>query len=99
MKKTFSLTATGKDDARVRDKIRHEINKYAKRERRKEVPEGYFRWDLTCRVGADEESAAALVFKDVGAAIDNVAATGAPKVFVDIEAVPLKRSARPPKAE
>ncbi|MCF3649736.1 DUF6172 family protein [Synoicihabitans lomoniglobus] len=94
MKKSFSLTAPGKEDARVRDKIRHELNKYAKRERKKDVPEGYFRWDLNCRVGADEESATAMPFKDMANTIDTIAATGAPKVFVEIEAVALKRSAR-----
>ncbi len=41
MKKNFPLKAPGKEDARVRDKIRHEINKYVRRERKKTVPEGF----------------------------------------------------------
>ena len=88
MKKSFPLNAAGKDDARVRDKIRHELNKYAKRERKKDVPAGYFRWDLNCRVGADEESAAAMPFKDIANAIDTVAATG-PAIAIDAAAVAL----------
>ena len=46
MKKTFPLQAPGKDDARVRDKIRHEVNKYVRRSRRKELPEGFAQWDF-----------------------------------------------------
>ncbi len=87
MKKTFSLQAAGKEDARVRDKIRHEINKYVRRERKKAVPEGFDLWNLNCKVGASAESAEALPLKEVGDAIDRVAADGATAVFVEIVAV------------
>lgn len=95
MKKTFPLTAPGKDDARVRDKIRHEVNKYVKREGRKALPEGYFRWDFACRVGGDETRADSLPLADVAAAIDRVAEEGSGKVFVEITARPVKRSGMP----
>jgi hypothetical protein len=91
MKKTFPLKAAGKDDARVRDKIRHEINKYVRRERQKVLPEGFGWWDFACRVGASAEAAAPLTLKEVGAAIDTVAAAGAEGVFVEIVAVPGHR--------
>jgi hypothetical protein len=87
MKKTFPLHATGKEDARVRDKIRHEINKYVRRERRKTVPEGFDLWNLHCKIGVSAENADALPFKDVGGAIDKVAAGGAASVYVEIVAV------------
>jgi hypothetical protein len=87
MKKTFPLKAPGKDDARVRDKIRHEINKYVRRERQKTVPEGFDLWNLTCRVGASAEAAETLALKDVGGAIDKVALAGATEIFVEIVAV------------
>lgn len=95
MKQTFRLTAPGKDDARVRDKIRHEINKYVKRERRKEVPEGYFRWDMDCRAGDDESTAMEVPLKELGQKIDAIAADGAEKVFVEVLAKAVKRSAKP----
>lgn len=91
MKKSFSVTAPGKDDARVRDKIRHEINKYAKRERLKTLPEGADRWEFTCRVGATEAGAEDLPLGAVGGAIDKVAAAGAAAVFVEIVASPRFR--------
>ena len=97
MKQTFRLTSPGKDDARVRDKIRHEINKYVKRERRKVVPEGYFRWDMDCRAGDDESTAVEGPLKELSQKIDDIAAEGAEKVFVEILAKAVKRSPKPVK--
>ncbi|AOS45945.1 hypothetical protein Verru16b_03036 [Lacunisphaera limnophila] len=91
MKKTFPLQAPGKDDARVRDKIRHEVNKYVRRARRKEVPEGFAQWDFACKVGAAAESAETRSLKEVAGAIDAVAAAGATTVYLEIEAVPAQR--------
>lgn len=93
MKKTFPLQAPGKDDARVRDKIRHEVNKYVRRSRRKEVPEGFGQWDFTCKVGTAVASAEQRALKDVATAIDAVAEAGAPGVYIEIVAVPGQRLA------
>jgi hypothetical protein len=93
MKKTFPLQAAGKDDARVRDKIRHEINKYVRRCRRKPVPEGFAQWEFACRVGRGAEDAESRSLKEVGGSIDTVAQGGATAVYVEIEAVPAQRGA------
>ncbi|MDQ5977517.1 MAG: hypothetical protein QG602_489 [Verrucomicrobiota bacterium] len=91
MKKTFPLQAPGKDDARVRDKIRHEINKYVRRCRRKPVPEGFKQWEFLCRVGLGAEEAESRPLREVAITIDTVAQTGATAVYVEIEAVPAQR--------
>ena len=91
MKKSFPLQAAGKDDARVRDKIRHEVNKYVRRSQRRTPPEGFAQWEFLCRVGVSAEGAESKTIKEVGAAIDTVAATGATTVYVEIEAVPAQR--------
>lgn len=91
MKKTFPLQAPGKDDARVRDKIRHEVNKYVRRSQRKTPPEGFGIWEFVCKVGVSVDNAEDKTIKEVGAAIDTVAATGATAVYVEIEAVPAQR--------
>ncbi len=91
MKKTFPLHAPGKDDARVRDKIRHEVNKYLRRCRRKPPAEGFRGWDFECRLGPDEPSARPLALKEVASAIDAVAAGGAAQVYVELLAVPSRR--------
>ena len=91
MKKSFPLQAAGKDDARVRDKVRHEVNKYVRRCRRKEVPEGFAQWDFACKVGASAENAESKPLKDVATAIDAVAAAGSTVVYLEINAVPAQR--------
>lgn len=88
MKKSFPLHAPGRDDARVRDKIRHEINKYVRRVRRRELPEGFDLLELACRVGASSATAVPLALKEIGAAIDAVAVTGATEVYVEIIGTP-----------
>lgn len=90
MKKNFPLQAPGKDDARVRDKIRHEVNKYVRRTQRKAPPEGFGRWELACKVGASADTAAAMAIKEVAGAIDAVALTGAASVYIEIIALPAR---------
>ena len=93
MKKTFALQAAGKDDARVRDKIRHEINKYVRRCRRKSPPEGFAQWDFACKVGVAPAQCESKPLKDMAVAIDTVAETGATEVYVEIDAIPAQRRA------
>jgi hypothetical protein len=95
MKKTFPLTAPGKDDARVRDKIRHELNKYLRRESHKELPEDFTRWTFDCKIGRDAASAETRPLKEIGGAIDTFAAAGATEVYIEINARPDVR--RPPR--
>lgn len=91
MKKTFPLQSAGKDDARVRDKIRHEVNKYVRRARRKELPEGFAQWDFACKVGTGEAAAEPRALKEVAGAIEAVAETGAKEIYLEITAVPGQR--------
>ena len=95
MKKTFPLQAPGKDDARVRDKIRHEVNKYVRRSRRKELPEGFAQWEFACKVGATAAAAEPRALKEVATTIDTVAEAGATGVYIEITAVPGQRMAPP----
>lgn len=94
MKKNFPLQAPGKADARVHDKIKHEVNKYVARERRKPLPEGADLWEFHCRVGAAAETAESTPLPDVSHAIDRVAQTGVKQVFIEILATPAQRRAR-----
>jgi hypothetical protein len=90
MKKTFSLQVPGKDERRVVELIRGEVGKYLNREKRKVLPEGHDQWVFACRVGADQATAVATDVKHVPTAIDEIAASGASAVYVEILA-----SARP----
>lgn len=96
MQKTFRLQAPGKDDARVRDKIRQAVNNYVRRESRRTPPAGCRGWDFVCRVGSSAAAAQPLALKEVGGAIDAAALAGATEVFVEIVA---KGSVRPGAAD
>lgn len=91
MKKTFPLQQPGKDDARVRDKIRHEVNKALKRGRARPPAEGFRGWDFTARLGASESSAEPIALKEVATRIDAIAATGATQVYIELTPVPARR--------
>ncbi|MDI1337041.1 MAG: DUF6172 family protein [Lacunisphaera sp.] len=94
MKKIFPLKDPAKDDQRVVEAIKHDIRKYAKRERRKPLPAGFDLWELQCRVGPGAVLAEGRAFKEVAGAIDAVAAAGSAAVYVEIVAVAAKWPAR-----
>ena len=100
MKKTFSLHVEGKHPDRLMDAIKHELNKYAKRERGKALPEGVHFWDFDCKFGPDADSAEALHLNDLNARLDAAALAGAQQVYVEIVAKPGVRQfvARPDTA-
>ncbi len=91
MKKTFALQETGKDDARVRDKIRHEVNKFLRRARQRPPQEGFRGWDFACKVGPSESAAEPRTLKEVASSIDEIAARGAAHVYIELLPVPARR--------
>jgi hypothetical protein len=94
MKKNFPLQEEGRDAARVRDRIRQEINKYVRRERRKKLPEGFALWEFNCRVGVDRSQAEPRGLKELGGEIERIAQDGATEVYVEIVSVPANRPGR-----
>ena len=73
MKKTFQLHVEGKHPDRVLDAIKHEIRKYLKRERRRDLPEGVDYWDFDCKFGLTQETAEVVHLDNVMTCIDNAA--------------------------
>lgn len=101
MRKTFPLQVEGKHPDRLLDAIKHEIRKYIRRERRRELPEGMDFWDFDCRFGADEASSSIVHLSDITGLIDGVVKEGGQQFYVEILAKPAKRQPRPagePKA-
>lgn len=92
MKKTFSLTSTKHKPDRQVEMVKHEINKYIARERRKALPAGVDFWDFNCKCGADEKSAVVSHVSEIGKQIDKVAALNATDVYVEIIAKPGTRT-------
>jgi hypothetical protein len=98
MKKTFQLAAEGKNPDRLLEAIKHEIRKYVKRERRRELPAGADYWDFDCRFGATEAAAQPAHLSALTGLIDGVAKEGGSQFYVEILARPAQRKNRPADA-
>ena len=84
MKKNFPLQAEGKHPDRVLEAVKHEIRKYFKRERNRDVPKGVDFWDFDCKVGLSADSAEVVRVSGVIEAVDTAAKAGAALVYVEI---------------
>ena len=84
MKKNFPLQAEGKHPDRVLEAVKHEIRKYFKRERNRDVPKGVDFWDFDCKVGLNADSAEVVRVSGVIEAVDAAAKSGAASVYVEI---------------
>jgi len=85
MKKVFKLTDPKKHEDRVLEAVKHDIRKYVKRERKKDLPEkATMYWDFDCKIGATAETAEVVIFEELIKALDKVKAEGAKEVYVEI---------------
>ncbi|MFG1501194.1 DUF6172 family protein [Halobacteriovorax sp. XZX-3] len=94
MKKTFKLVDEKRSAERVADKIKFEVKKYIKRERRKELPEGSDFWDFDCRIGESAESAQAIHEKEINKKIDLLVSEKAESFYLEIMAKQARRNPR-----
>ena len=95
MRKTYQLNIEGKNRDRLLDAVKHDIRKYAKRQRRAELPAGVDYWDFACRLGLDADSALPVHFGNLMTQIDAIAQDGAAAFFVEILPQHGRRTARP----
>ena len=95
MKKTFQLAVEGKNRDRVIDAVKHEIRKYLKRERRRDVPAGADFWDFDCRFGRTEATAETTHLGNLMELINAAVADGADSFYVELLAKPGVRKPRP----
>lgn len=99
MRKTYPLIVQGKHRDRVLDAVKHDIRKYLKRERRRELPEGMDFWDFDCKAGLSKDSAVATHVAALVAGVDALAREDAASVYVEVLARPAKRAPRPAVAD
>lgn len=92
MKKNFKLTDDKKAPARQIDAVKHEINKYIARERKKKVTEGVDFWDFDCKFGNDEATATTIHISEINKSIDASVLENALSVYVEILAKPGHRT-------
>lgn len=95
MKKTFVLNVEGKNRDRLLDASKHDIRKYAKRERAKPLPEGADFLDFDCKLGAGPIDAVEVHFAALMTAVDALVKDGAHQFYVEITSKPGHRAARP----
>lgn len=94
MRKTYPLQIEGKHPDRVLEAVKHDIRKYMKRERRKELPAGADYWDFDCRLGLNPETAESVHPGNLIAQIDALAGQGATALYLEILGKPAQRQAR-----
>jgi Family of unknown function (DUF6172) len=95
MKKTFPLTAEGKNPARLLEATKHEIRKYIQRERNKPLPEGVDYWDFECQFGPNQEAAAVIHVSQITASIDAMVAANGDQFYIEILSTEGHRQVRP----
>lgn len=99
MKKTFQLSVEGKNRDRVLDAVKHEIRKYVRRERRRDVPAGADYWDFDCKFGITPDTAEPAHLNSLIGLVDSAAREGADQFYVEILAKPGHRKPRPAAGE
>ena len=98
MKKTFELTHPKIKYARLVEAVKHDVRKYLKRERRKELPDGVDFWDFDCRFGDTESEAKTVHVAEICPRIDDAEARGLESFYVEILAKAGRRTKKPDEA-
>ncbi len=91
MRKTFPLAVEGKHPERLLEATKHEIRKYLKRERRRELPARMDYWAFDCRFGPTEAEAEPVHVAAIIERIDQAVAAGAAQFYVEILARAAQR--------
>jgi len=94
MKKTFSLTHEKIKTPRLVDAIKHEVKKYLKRERNKQLPEGVDFWDFDCKYGNEESEAETVHVSTLNKCIDKAEQAELKSFYLEILAKPGYRNKR-----
>ena len=95
MRKNFPLQIDGRHPDRVLDAVKHEVRKYLKRERRRDLPEGIDFWDFDCKCGLQAADAEVVHVSALISAIDALAKAQATSVYIEILAKHGKRTPKP----
>jgi hypothetical protein len=95
MKKTFKLSDEKLKTPRLVEAIKHEVNKYIKRERRRGLPEGFDFLDFVCRFGKDEASSEVIHVTDINKSISWAESEQLESFYLEILATPCHRDTTP----
>jgi len=84
MKRVFPLTHAKIKPARLADSIKHDIKKYLKKERTRELEEGVPFWDFDVWCGVNEDSAFPIRLNEINQHIDEAVEREAQSIFFRI---------------
>jgi hypothetical protein len=84
MKKTFKLDHPKIKVPRMADAVKHEIKKYLKRERRKQLPSAAKYWGFDCKFGESEETAVEVDLSLLTKKIDELVESNITTFYVEI---------------
>ena len=84
MKKTFQLHIEGKNSDRVLEAIKHEVRKYIKRERGRDLPKGVDFWDFDCQFGPTQEVAEVVHLAQLTERMDAIVQDAGTQFYVEI---------------
>tara|TARA_B110000879_G_C11055180_1_gene464433 strand:- start:236 stop:538 length:303 start_codon:yes stop_codon:yes gene_type:complete len=84
MKKTFKLEHPKIKVPRVVDSVKHDIRKYLKRERKKDLPSDAIYWGFDCKFGQSEETAVAVDLSSIMKNIDDLVENNIMTIYVEI---------------
>ena len=99
MKKKFNLTHPKIKYARLIESVKSDVNKYLKRERRKELPEGVDFWDFDCRFGPTAEESKVIHVAEIGRFIDAAEQDQLNSFYVEIMAKEGRRTKKPTETQ
>lgn len=84
MKKTFILKVENKNPDRLLESIKHEIRKYIKREKRKNLPEDVDFWKFNCKFAKNNEEHKEIDFLEITKYIDEAAKENCESFYMEI---------------
>ncbi len=94
MKKTFKLSHERINRPRLVDAIKHEVKKYIKRERRRDLPEGSDYWDFDCRYGIDEANSEVIHITEINKFISQAESEQLDTFYLEIMAKACQRGTK-----
>lgn len=95
MKKTFKLTHPKIKYDRLVDGVKNDVRKYIKRERRRELPEGFDFWDFDCKFGFTEAEAKPIHLTELTKCIDEAVSKALESFYIEILRREANRAKKP----
>ena len=95
MKKMFNLTSEKLKPERQIESVKHEIKKYLKRERKRDLDEGVDYLDFDCKFGADEANCEVIHLAEINKSIDWAVSENMQSFYLEVIAKPGHRNTTP----